>query len=195
METMHDYLERLPNGIDSYPDCQMKASFLQEKFSSPPVPFDRARLPPVLQNLLNNPPPASVFVPTVHMFALNHALLDAMGGDEDAFERHTVDANRRQLTSPLYRAMFLFVSPKNLINNADARWGKVHRGVTLSSEVTGERSFRGSLTFPEHLAFPLLLTMWAAIFKLGIELAGAKNVKSEVGTVTSTHGTIFGEWD
>lgn len=188
-------MERLPNGLDSYPECQMKASFLHEKFAQSPVPLDRSQLPDRLVHYLDNPPPSSIFVPSVDMFALNYVLLDAFGRDVDRFRKYTVEINRQKLTSNLYRALFLFVTPAGLVAKAGERWKKVHQGVTMEAKMTGERTFEGVIRFPPHIACEMMVNIWADILALAVGLAGAKNVRTKVVEQSPTLGRYTGGWD
>lgn len=136
-----------------------------------------------------------MFVPSVDMFALNYVLLDAFGGDVDRFRDYTVDINRQKLTSNLYRALFLFVTPPALVAKAGERWAKVHRGVTMEAKMTGEKAFVGEIKFPPHLACAMMVDIWADILALAVGLAGAKNVRNQVVEYTPTMGRYAGEWD
>ncbi len=128
------------------------------------------------------------------MFALNHALVDAFD-DLQAFRAYTVEINRRKLTSNLYRAMFMFVTPEKLVAKASDRWSKVHKGVTMTAQMTSAKTFEGEIRFPEHLASPILVEIWADILALALGLSGAKGVRNTMVDYTPTCGRYAGEWD
>ena len=64
------YLTSLPNGLDSYPQCEVKGSVLRQLADSTPVPFPSQGLPPQLEALVETPPLPSDWIPEVHFNAL-----------------------------------------------------------------------------------------------------------------------------
>ena len=171
----------------------MKASFLHTKFRHAPVAIDRTMIAPQLIEYMDHPPPASLFLPSAAMFALNHALMDAFD-DLEAFMDYTVRSNRQTLVSPLYKALFLFVTPKSLVEHAGERWAKVHRGVELACKMTGKSEFFCTITYPAHLASPELVDVWGRVLAMTLDLSGAKNVELTVQRYTPTQAEYTGTW-
>src|SRR3954468_10098960 len=133
LRRMESYLEALSAGLDSHPDCHHKASITRqvlERFPTDKLPT----LPAPLQELVDAPPPSSLWIPEVHATALFLAICDAQFTNDDAYVRYSLDFNRELLRSPLYRVLMFVAVPALLIPQVGKQWGALHRGSTLSAE-------------------------------------------------------------
>lgn len=189
------YVARLPNGLDSHPDCQVKASLYRSALEGRPIP--RAAidaLPPRLRTLVVNPAPVSAWIPEVQSLALLTAHLDACCSSLEDFERSCYLRQRRLFDSPLYRVVVKLATPNLLLRTAALRWGALHRGTTL----VVERNERGvahlNMEHPAQLwDEPTRLALTAG-FRALLDLCGARNSTVEVTEASPTHMRLVGQW-
>src|SRR3954447_26575263 len=133
LRRMESYLEALSAGLDSHPDCHHKASITRQVLER----FPTDKLPPLpapLQELVDAPPPSSLWIPEVHATALFLAICDAHFESDDDYVRFSLDFNRELLRGPLYRVLMFMASPTRLVPFVGRQWGALHRGSTLAAE-------------------------------------------------------------
>lgn len=129
-----DYLDGLPDGLDSYPHCVAKASLLSHALRSRTISPPPGSLPEPVRRLIEQPPPGSTWISEVAFNAAVLAMYDeAFGGDDlPGFGDWVCDFNRQLFVNPLYRVLFAFVSPSRLVSLSASRWSAFHRGSNIS---------------------------------------------------------------
>ena len=130
------YLERLPDGLASYPGCLAKASLYRSIIEE--LPLDDTRLPEPLQDLLRRPRAVSEWIPEVHSHAVLLAQYDQRFTALPEFAAHCYAAQRRLWDSKIYAFMMRLMSPVRLLASTSQRWGQFHRGTELVAERSGE---------------------------------------------------------
>ena len=70
------YLERLPFGIDSHPECEVKASVLRDALASRALDSDLDALPAPVRELVRSLPPVSAWIREVHALVAMLAIRD-----------------------------------------------------------------------------------------------------------------------
>lgn len=182
---MQVYVDALPQGLDSYPDCVQKASIYREFLVGIDCEALRPQLPAVLRAMIDAPAPVTAWVPETHASALFLAMSDTFA-DEAGFVDHVYRGNRRLLDGPLYRLLFRVLGPRTILRGARSRWGLFHRGgVDMELELPDDSSAtHASLTlrYPPRLLAPLLALSYAGAFRAAAELSGAQNVSVRVST-------------
>jgi hypothetical protein len=174
------YLSGLPHGIDSYPRAMVKGSVVRMTMGEWDFPSMLApgALPEPVETLVRHPPGVSSWVPEVHHAVVVSAVFDARfrdAGGLGAFESWVRDGNRRLLRGPLYRVMFVVLSPSRVLSGAQQRWATFHRGSLLTVVKREERVVVARLTYPPHLFGDLSLRAFAGAFQAALESAGAKS--------------------
>ncbi|MGE0789106.1 MAG: hypothetical protein AB7S26_25765 [Sandaracinaceae bacterium] len=185
------YLARLPDGVRSYPACQVKASVLREVLSSRLLTDEDVRaLPEPMARLVLDPPPVSTWMPEVIAVAVMNAIRDrafpAGSGGLQKYRAWTYDRNRRLLAKPHYRALFLLLSPEWLLRGSERRWGMFRRGSSaqLTRIDAGDLQLRTS--YPPYLHDETMAIGLAAAFQAIIELAGGHDAVVDVREVGET---------
>lgn len=143
------YLERLPDGLASYPGCLAKASLYRSIIEE--LPLDDTRLPEPLQDLLRRPRAVSEWIPEVHSHAVLLAQYDQRFTAVPEFAAHCYAAQRRLWDSKIYAFMMRLMSPVRLLASTSQRWGQFHRGTELVAERSGEGAAWLRLTTPPHV--------------------------------------------
>jgi len=193
--TLAAYLDGLPDGIDSHPACQAKASLHRSALETAPLPVeDIARLPNALIELLEHPVPVSSWIPEVHNHALLLAIYDRVFVDIEAFARHAYSTQRALFEGPLYAIAFRIASPELLIKTAGLRWRMFHRGITFKPVMDGKGHGRVQLDFPAGIYHPVLLRSLCEALRATLELATAKDAQVETARCGSTTATLSCRW-
>lgn len=189
------YIARLPHGLDSHPDCQVKASLYRSTLEGRPIPRNAAdALPPRLKQMVLSPAPVSAWVPEVQSLALVTAHLDVCCRSLSDFERSCYLRQRRLFDSPLYRAVVKLATPNLLLRTAALRWGALHRGTTLVVQANERGVAHLSMEHPAHLwDKPTRLALTAG-FRALLDLSGARNTTVEVVDASPTHMRMLGQW-
>jgi hypothetical protein len=186
------YVDSLPAGLASHPQCEQKASILREAVTGIDVDALARALPDELAALVRVPPPVSNWVSEVKATAILLASVTAcFGASEERFLDHVRMGNVRMLSSPLYRALFLVVSPARVLRGMSARWSALHRGTSFVA--VEDRTFR--LTFPERLMPPQVCRMRCVSMEVALALASATEPHVELVEVSDTHATFVARWD
>jgi uncharacterized protein (TIGR02265 family) len=181
------YLELLPDGEASYPECQVKASVLRSSLDERPLGRD-VPLPPAVRALVDHPPPVSVWVPEVHfnctMLAVHEVHfappLDA-GYLDWVYER-----NVRLFKTPLYRALFLVLSPERLLVGLEKRWASFRRGTELRLAWQAPRDIELHIITPPNHYPQLVVDGMAQALRAAVSCAGAKNVRVDGAPISPT---------
>jgi hypothetical protein len=177
---LESYLERLPRGLDSYPEVCVKGAFVRRMLGQAPRPLREGMgLPPVLEQLVVRMPGPNDWVPVAHQCGLALCVYDlnfANNGGLAAYGAWTIEVQRRLLGSALYRILFAVMSPERLLVGATHRWSAFNRGMNLEAITSsnGRGAFR--LKRPPHLLPALSLVGYGASFRAGLELCGAMDI-------------------
>lgn len=183
--TAAPYLERLPRGVDSYVECEVKASILRDLIESRPLgEADLAALPPAVARLVRELPPVSAWVPEVHALIAMLAVRDRSfaAGERGLldYEQWTYERNIHLLGRPLYRALFLFLSPDRLLRGAQVRWSMFRRGSSVELVERKEGLIRLETSHPPFLHEATMARGMAGALRAAVELAGGRDATVEV---------------
>lgn len=178
------YIDGLPLGVDSHPGCTVKASVYRDALDSKGLDDVIDELPEALRMLVLEPPPVSAWVPEVHAIAIMTAIRDRHfeSGQSglDAYEEWTHERNLRLLTRPLYRALFLLLSPERLLNGLGRRWGAFRRGTTLEVLESSRGRAALRLRYPTNLYDETALSGLSGAFRAAAEAAGARDPRLDL---------------
>jgi hypothetical protein len=174
------YLARLPDGLESFPSCQAKASiyrsFLDGRASSDK---DLASLPPRLASLIAFPAPPTVWVTEVESMAIFVVLADQRRlTDADAL-RWVRDCNRALLSGRVYRALTSLASPALLLAGTQRRWAAFHRGTELTVTRDGQEA-EVVIRHPPFLFEELMVRAFGEAIHVVMELSRARAVSVEL---------------
>jgi hypothetical protein len=183
----------LPDGLDSYPECQQRAVlYLGLLKELPEAASVSVHLPPVLRRLVDVPLRESSWVSEVQSTALGLALCDLlMNSDGDLIEL-AYRMNRELMTGALTRIIFMVVSPAILLTGASARWSAFHRGSKLTAKGRGRGTIR--LDYPSQLVPELIARVHARGFGAVLEGAGSRRASVTLKEWTPTCSTFDAEW-
>ena len=194
--TTRAYLDALPDGLASFPECQAKASLLRDMLASKPIAPSADRLPSELCDLIRSPPPVSSWIPEVAFNAASMVMYDEHFESKDTarFEAWVFDFNRALFSKTLYRILFLLVSPRRLLTNVPSRWGAFHRGTSLTLIEGGEHRGRLRLEFPSGVFAEPMLHAFGAAWRAAVDTAGGHAVHSKLDDRTDTSAEFTVRW-
>lgn len=187
------YLASLPAGEASHPECQLKGSVLRNMLDGTPMPFPREGLSPLARALVDSPPLASSWIPEVPFNALLLAHEDRV--PRPVFEEWTYRRNRQLLASPLYRVLFLLLSPGQLFVGMARRWGAFRRGSTLEMLAHEHGLARVRLRYPPHLHDAHTLGNLAVAIRAACDAAGGRSSRVDVDGAGERETTFVVRWE
>lgn len=171
------YLERIPGGLAAYPHCISKASLLRSVLQDFAIDRLAPGLPTTLADLVRNPPPSGHWIPEVHFRAVMRAILDEFFGDPAKFLAWTYSAQQRLLGGPLYRMLFVLMTPERIARSAHSRWDSFHRGSKIDFEIFSGYGI-ATLIHPPYCYELIDHEATIAGFRVALELAGGRHVQS-----------------
>jgi hypothetical protein len=191
------YVARLPNGFDSYPQAELKASVLHNFFGDDKklLSHHASKLPAPVRALIEKLPAESAWVRECHATGLFMALIDAELHGEDAFIDFAYRKNKKLLDSIAYRILFRVLRPRTVVNGAVSRWDVFHRGgVTLELVDVADDAASIRLRYPAHLVPPVMARAYTTAFRAAIELAGAKGCSVDLVASDDASATFVARW-
>ena len=133
LRRVYEYIEQLPSGLRSYPECAAKASVVRKVYDF--AEQELVELPKELQEVLDEPPPPTSWIPQTVTLALILAIVEARRLTASAESLWIRDAATHLFASPMYRILMQAASPRMVFKTAHLRWGAFFRGTELSSTV------------------------------------------------------------
>lgn len=191
--TLAQYLARLPAGLDAFPECKIRGSLVQSMLQSKPIADPHGALPDALVELIEHPPVATAWLPQVHGRAILRVIYDEHFRSEAAMARWAYDAQKRLFSGPLYRILFWGISPERLMKMAVNRYEHFHVGVSMTL-LPGPRGGAVMLRFPERMFEPFDHKATLEGFRAALELAGAREVHSDVAQHGATEARLVIDW-
>lgn len=193
------YLERLPNGLDSYPQCQIKGAIVAAILGDMalPRPLGPEDVPGPVLDLVLHPPSVSTWLPEAHYGALVAAINDLRfggSGGGEAFDQWVLAGNRALLSSALYKVLFLVVTPERVFNGAAQRWSAFHRGSDLSVVKREAHAALLRLTYPPRLFADRTVRAFGLGLQAAGEAAGCKDVQIRPVVESDTTSTYDIQW-
>jgi len=187
------YLDGLPDGLDSYPECVAKASVFRSALEIQPVEPDPGWPKPIL-DLVRSPPPPTAWIPEAVSVAAHFAVADASGLDDDGVLDWSYRANSALARSRLYQALTQLASPSLLLRGAGLSWTMIHRGVEIEVAHEDHRATIVAI-HPRHLWTEFVHRSTTTGFRAVLESSRGQNVRVELVSVEPTRGEYLCTWE
>lgn len=158
-----EYVQALPAGLASFPDCMAKASMVRTAFQTLPLNVEQPGLPDLLKTYLSTPPLANAWIPETEYVAVCLAIADAHGLDTAGFQSLWYGSMQR-MTKGLYAALLGWVSPHTLLRTLATRWDHFHLGTTAAATALDD-SLEICLEYPEPLWPDLIVKGYVSVFQ------------------------------
>ena len=186
---LRTYLERLPAGLGSYPECRSKGILLRSSVEAVPFHESWDDLPAPIANAMRSPPLPTAWAPTVLTNAVHFAIADTYYPTPSAILTWNYDRVKRLGMSPMYRMFAHVAGLKNFLRGAV----KVHSFFMQGTDVSLSFSAGGAtikLDHPPHLHSGVVHLANEAVFRAALECAGATGVLVKM-TESSPERAIF----
>lgn len=188
------YIGALPDGLASFPDHQQKASTVRPLLDAAQLGQVPPGTPDALADLLESPPPPSVWIPEVHANALWLVVFDTnFNGDAQAFFDFSMRVNRGILSQGFYKTIMRLVGPAMSARAVSAAWGAFHRGIAQQYTRT-EAGAEVSLHYPPQLIPEPLGPSYATAYAAALELSGTRIRRAEMTAYSPTRLDFVLEW-
>lgn len=196
LKRLDAYLATLPKGLDSFPDCQVKASLQRTamEYLCPSPELIQALPPALAASVKAAPTQADPWFSQVHSVALSLAVADHRNLDGPAWTAFVRDGNRKIFNGFAMRVLLAVASPSQLVLAGRVKWNTLRRGTRLEAEASGPRSAAVKLHMPPRV-FPVdYLPVIEAGFLAMLELSRAERPRITRGEVTDTLVTFDAGW-
>jgi hypothetical protein len=189
--SVNKYLDALPNGVASYPECVVKASVLRNTLASRPLGRD-VELPAAVRAIVDDPPMVGEWIPEVHFNVVALAIREVHFNPRslDDYLAWVFEQNHKLLGTPLYRVLFLLVSPERLLSGIEKRWSAFRRGSEIQIVNREKNTVQLRLRYPAFLHTTLSTHGMRVAFQAAMEHAGARQARVEAASTASTE-TVF----
>lgn len=193
--SLTEYIDKLPNGLDSYPECEQKGSVLRALLSMwPELPTLAPDLPPVLGRLVTEPPPPNLWVPECHGMALWALSCDVVCNNEVAkYIEFSRKGNRALLSNPIYRIIFGVLGARLTVRAIATAWSTFHRGMNIEVELSA-RGGTFSLNYPSQLLSEPHAHGYSTAFVEALIIAGYSDARVDVESWTPTKTAYRCTW-
>ena len=174
------YLASLPDGIESHPTCQTKSALIRSALKVRPVEGrSLAGLPPVVAEMLENPPPATQWVGTVPHFTAQLAIGDLHDLQPHDYDEFWYAHMKRLMTGPVYSTFFRLISPSYLVRTSTMRWSQFYRGWHVEVKPV-DAGLDLRLRYPTHLLPPEAVQGFRGVWQAMIDVARSSKGRAEL---------------
>lgn len=187
------YLQSLPHGLLSHPECQSKASLYREALKNCPRAVETSGIHSLLADYIADPVPVTSWIPEVVSNALYLVIADQIFKSDDAFLDWISDFSRKVFEAPMYRVLMVVASPERLASGGQRRWANFHTGVDYDL-VIGPNGTEATMTFPSHLFDRLVFRAHLRAIEAAYRASGAKNAVMELDSLGPTEARFRAVW-
>ncbi|MFW5876412.1 MAG: DUF2378 family protein [Myxococcota bacterium] len=188
------YLDLLPDGLDSYPEAQTKASVLRAAKAGYGLTVQPGQLPAPIIEVLDDPPPKNAWIPQVLNNAAQFAIADRYFPTDEAYLDWAYRNNVRLAQSSMYKVLTRVASPKAFLRGASMKWRIVHRGQSLEIDILDDDHARARISHPPHLHLEIGHRNFATAFEAILKAANAKDVSARVEQSSPTGADLDIRW-
>jgi hypothetical protein len=193
---LQEYLDELPEGLQSYPDCRTKGSavrLLVNGITDNAQGQDLDKIPVELKRLLHSPPATADWVPGVHYTALNAIFVDECFSSREESLLWVYSAQTRFLGGKIYAPLFKLLPTATLLAGAQRRYCQFHQGVEVDVQAVQTAAHRVTLTFPSNFMPVWRLNIVGESIRAGLDLSGVSS-RSVLVSHTQTSAIFEVSW-
>ncbi len=183
------YLARLPEGLDSYPECQTKGSMIRSALEGHDFTQDLDGLPPRLVELVTDPPPPTRWLPLVYGDSVFHMVCDRFYPSEEAVLDWTYQRTVAMAKNRMYRKLVTVAGPGFLLKISSKVHGLFERGTETRTEVDDHQA-RIELSHPPHVHSRLNHYSNVGMLRGILEITGGANPHCEMRH-SNAAGAVF----
>lgn len=192
--TVAHYLDTLPDGVHSYPDAKIRGGLVNSILQAHQILEPRGALPDLVCDWVEQPPVQSEWIPQVVARVLLRAAFDEHFKSREAYLKWAYEAQRKVLSGPLYKMLFIGISPERLVKMSASRYGHFHMGLRMEMLERSGNAATGRLLHPPYLCTPFDHHATLEGFRAGLELAGGREVVSNVAEYDDKSALLKFSW-
>ncbi|MGE0790238.1 MAG: hypothetical protein AB7S26_31475 [Sandaracinaceae bacterium] len=174
------YLDLLPEGIHSYPECRSKGVLFRSAIDGHDLGDVIDRLPSELRDVILSPPPAGVWMPAVHCDAAFHAVCDRFYPTDQAIRDWSGARTRTTAKNRVYQRVMRAAGPAMFLRLAEPVHNRMfQRGTVVRITIEGSQA-RLVLTHPPHLHITSKHATNVPMLRSLLERVGGEDVDVEM---------------
>jgi hypothetical protein len=182
------YVDQLPEGLDSHPECQAKVSIHRIIYNFAQQPLQG--LPAVLQAYLDDSAPAEKWMPQCHTLALIVAIVEARQLPPEEEAKWIRSAASLLFSTPMYKLLMWAISPRLMIRGADIRWSAFFRGTSLQPTIIGDREAELELRAPLGMFDETLARIFTDVLRSALTYAEYDSSTAQLDLASFEPGCI-----
>lgn len=187
------YLALLPDGLRSYPECTSRGTLVTSATQGHELASFPDGLPPVVRQLVAEPPLPGAWLPAVHSDAVFFAVCDTHYPSEAAMLAWTAERTLRTAQSRMYRALTRIAGPSMLLRMTSTAHAMFQRGTEMTAKaIIGGMQLR--LEHPPHLHGGYNHLANVAMIEALLSLAGVPKAHVEMPESTPTYAVYRARW-
>ncbi len=192
LSRLEGYLQGLPQGADSHPECVGRGTLMLNVLQTNPLtPPELARLPPFVRAYFEKPPLHASWVPEVHIWSTVFAVGDVKGLDARAFAAWSLESNRRLCEGLRLKVQLDILNSAQSAEMGAMTWTTTHHGTRLEVVGFGPEHTLARLEFPKNLLNLLALECLAGAF---VAILDATKPGRGNGVKVTGHSETWGEF-
>lgn len=187
-------MKQLPEGLESHPQCRIKASVLQALISDVPEgSFDG--LPSAISDIVRAPPPVSSWISHVHANAIVAALRDTVFDSDETFAGRCYRAQADLFSSRIYKMLMIAASPGIILRAVGVRWAAFNKGSSAITERLDRDAGTVRVEHPRGLFEASSRASVREALRATLELAGGRrHVAVQTASATPDGFSIEAAW-
>jgi hypothetical protein len=187
------YFRGLPNGLESYPNCQVRADVAAEILRLFPQILEHPGISPEVVKTIRDSLAKKDWMPDVQGVVARLLVRDiACETDEEYLDwsyRVAGELFKRQI----FKVLMYVLSPTLVLLGTEKRWGTFRRGTMLKSRVDNHSAIT-ELAFPTNLYTPVVLSGFGEAFRASLAAARATDPRVELVEATSERACWSVRW-
>ena len=184
------YLRALPDGLDSYPEIQLKGSTARAVIENLPSHANINDVPEEVRWMLTNPPPVSGWFPEVHMITLVHVMRDLWFTSEEQQLEWVHDNIKNLFGGSLYKVLFGLISPMRLAKSSKRAWASLRRGSEREILEMSDNHNLGRVIYPQNCYDSFYMEVIALALKVAYGMSRAKAPRVRILSCSPTVSEI-----
>jgi hypothetical protein len=190
------YINALPAGLDSYPDCAVKAD-VHEDLVTEFTGLKNYDLPEIMKQYVNGQF-HSEWLPEPAGNALLLVVRDAFFTSNEAFLDWATEKTISLFNKPVYRLMMHVFSTSLIVMGAAKRWKNFHQGSSLNvmpvKKIEGRYKTAATLTYPPHLFSGLIVPQVANVYLAVLKTNNAEDPQVVHKEKSDSESSFFVSW-
>jgi len=188
------YVAALPQGLDSYPRCRVRATVTRLTVERFPQLLDHPGIGSAFRERLQGALAAGEWMSEAVGTAVRILTREVVFENDAQYFAWTFDIASEIFKRPVYKVLMYVVSPALVMLGATRRWNTFREGTKLVANVHGSAGDI-VLNFPPRLYTPLVLEGFGHAFRASLVAARARNVRLALEDVQPESARWSAVWD